>query len=332
MLANQAFLDLTEYAAGEVVGRNCRFLQGEGTSRDAVAEVRDAVTAGREVEVELLNYRKDGALLWNTLHLSSIHDDHGELIYVFGSPRDTSALRRLEQLEQVEHRLLMEVDHRTLNALSVVTAIVRLTRADNPARYAAAVQHRVEALVRAHALLARHGWRAAPLGHLIRVEVEPYGAHRVTRPAPISRSPRNLALVLHELISNAAAHGALSTTDGGVAVAWEAAERQVKLHWAEHGGPPPPPERRPGFGSLIMNATLDRQLNGVFHRSWPPAGLQGQAKLRPRAASGGAWRAVPVACGGPAHGLSRRGARDCGGGLSGAPSGQPGPRSWSAVA
>ena len=79
VLANQAFLDLTQYPADEVVGRNCRFLQGPETSRDAVAELRAAVEQGHELKIELRNDRKAGSAFWNQIWLSPIRDRRGGL-------------------------------------------------------------------------------------------------------------------------------------------------------------------------------------------------------------------------------------------------------------
>lgn len=67
VLANTAFLDLTGYSAGEVLGRNCRFLQGEGTAPAAVAAIRAGLAAEQDTHVELLNYRKDGSAFWSQL-------------------------------------------------------------------------------------------------------------------------------------------------------------------------------------------------------------------------------------------------------------------------
>jgi PAS domain S-box-containing protein len=80
VLANKAFLDLTGYTAEEVIGRNCRFLQGGGTAAEAIDMIREALRAEREVDVEILNYRKDGSAFWNQLVLSPVHDDEGRLL------------------------------------------------------------------------------------------------------------------------------------------------------------------------------------------------------------------------------------------------------------
>jgi PAS domain S-box-containing protein len=146
VLANQAFLDLTGYSANEIVGRNCRFLQGQGTSQATVAEIGAAVAEEREFTVEILNYRKDGTAFWNQLHISPIHDDDGRLLYFFASQDDVTEFRKVQGLEATEHRLLKEVNHRARNVLAVVNGIVRLSRSDNAALYAAAIQQRVQAL------------------------------------------------------------------------------------------------------------------------------------------------------------------------------------------
>lgn len=81
VMANQAFLDLTGYAAEEIVGRNCRFLQGPDSSPVAVQHLREGLARRVAVDVELLNYRKDGTSFWNAIHLSPVFDRTGRLIY-----------------------------------------------------------------------------------------------------------------------------------------------------------------------------------------------------------------------------------------------------------
>ncbi len=124
VLANQAFLNLTGYTADEVLGRNCRFLQGDETSAVTVADIKTAVAEQREFTIELLNYRKNGSAFWNQLHVSPIHDDEGKLLYFFSSQDDVSEFRKVQALEANEHRLLKEVDHRARNVLAVVSGIV----------------------------------------------------------------------------------------------------------------------------------------------------------------------------------------------------------------
>ena len=279
VLANQAFLDLTGYAAEEIIGRNCRFLQGAGTAPAAVAEIRAALADERDIDVEILNYRKDGSAFWNQLRLSPVHGNDGKLLYYFGSQEDVTRLRKVQTLEASEHRLLREVDHRARNALTIVNSIVRLSRADDVTRYATVVQQRVEALAGAHGLLADHGWQEVSLDQLVRAQVSPFGASRITLngpevsiPAPIVQP---LALVLHELVVNAATHGALSAQVGKLNVSWQGTSQNegFELGWQETGGPPPPARRQPGFGTVIVDGMIEKQLGGRIDRHWIETGL-----------------------------------------------------------
>ena len=279
ILANQAFLNLTGYASNEVLGRNCRFLQGEGSSPAAVAEIRAALKEDRELSIELLNYRKDGSPFWSQLHLSPIHNDEGRLIYHFGSQIDRTAFRKIQSLEASEHRLLLEVDHRTNNVLALVDSIVRLSRADNVDLYARSVQSRVQALARAHMLLARRGWHEIPLGETISTQIETYHSPRITMEGPdIILAPhavQPLALFIHELAVNAASYGALSVELGRIEITWKTIPENKGLAfiWKELGGPPPTTDRRSGFGTVIADATIRRQLQGCEKREWCDQGV-----------------------------------------------------------
>ena len=279
VLANQAFLDQTGYSAAELIGHNCRFLQGDGTDPGALDQIRQAVADGREITIELLNYRKDGTPFWNQLMISPVRDDTGELRYFFASQQDVSPRRTAQKLEAEEHLLLREVDHRAKNALALVQGIVRLSRSDDPADYARSVQGRVDTLARAHSLLAEQNWRQVKLDRLIQAEVDPFGALRFDISGPtvdISASQvQPLGLLLHEMLSNAARHGALSQRGGRIAIDWTA-NGHVRIGWREVGGPSPAEERPPGFGSNMMAAIIRRQLNGHMTMDWSPEGLAGE--------------------------------------------------------
>jgi len=91
------FEQLTGYTAAEVVGRNCRFLQGSDTDREAVARVRAAVRDGEPCVVEVLNYRKNGTPFWNELSISPVRDEAGGLTHFVGVQADVTVRRRLEE-------------------------------------------------------------------------------------------------------------------------------------------------------------------------------------------------------------------------------------------
>ncbi|MBD8067287.1 PAS domain S-box protein [Devosia sp. PTR5] len=113
---NDAFTKLTGYTREEALGRNCRFLQGPGTSRDDVTRVRNAVARREAIEIDLLNYRKDGSSFWNRLLLSPVFDQDGKLSYFFASQFDVSPdRRRVSELQMTQGELESEIERRMLD-------------------------------------------------------------------------------------------------------------------------------------------------------------------------------------------------------------------------
>ncbi|MGW8135770.1 histidine kinase famiy protein [Sphingomonas zeae] len=96
VFCNEAFSFMTGYSEQEILGTNCRFLQGPETDRDVVAQVRAAIERRDEIAVEVLNYRKNGSTFWNALFVSPVYDDAGELVYFFSSQLDISRRREAE--------------------------------------------------------------------------------------------------------------------------------------------------------------------------------------------------------------------------------------------
>lgn len=278
VLANVAFLDLTGYDAEELLGRNCRMLQGEATSRAAVAEIRAIIAQEREGTVEVLNYRKDGSTFWNQLHLSPIQDDDGQLAYYFASQIDVTEYRKVQMLEEAEHRLLLEVDHRTKNVLAIVDSIVRLSRSDDAALYAASVQQRVQALSRTHMLLAENGWQEASLRDIVSLQVGIYGDQNVRIGGPDVMVPapsvQPIGLAIHELAANAAVHGSLSRRGGSLTIDWKREGEGLILIWHERGGTGSKATRGKGFGNVLLSAVLEKQLGGKIARDWRNDGLR----------------------------------------------------------
>ncbi len=97
VFANKAFLDLTGYEENEVLGRNCRFLQGAETDRDSVAELREAIARKEAIALELINYRRDGSSFWNAVFVAPVLGPDGELLYFFASQLDVTRRRESEQ-------------------------------------------------------------------------------------------------------------------------------------------------------------------------------------------------------------------------------------------
>ncbi len=97
VFANNAFLDLTGYEAGEVLGRNCRFLQGAETDPEQVTELREAVSRREAIALEILNYRRDGSAFWNAVFIGPVYGPDQELLYFFASQLDVTARREAQQ-------------------------------------------------------------------------------------------------------------------------------------------------------------------------------------------------------------------------------------------
>lgn len=279
VMANQAFLTLTGYTPAEVIGRNCRFLQGPQTMPADVDEVREALAQGRDVSVELLNYRKDGTTFWNQLLISPVRDEQGELVYYFGSQHDVTERRRAQELEAAERLLLMEVDHRAMNAMALVQSIVRLSCPHDAPNYVTAIQGRVDALARAHRLLGHNRWAETEFRDVLALGAE---RHRDRIDAngpsmPISAQiVQPIALVLHEMLSNALLHGALSRGDGAITVRWRTEPDNAVVSWRERGAGKPPGDPEPGFGLSMIEGVIERQLGGSASLDWSGAGLEAE--------------------------------------------------------
>ncbi|MBP1181739.1 PAS domain-containing protein [Methylobacterium sp. PvR107] len=106
VFANNAFLKLTGYTRFEVLGRNCRFLQGPETESAAIDRIRDAVRQQVDVRVDLLNYRKDGTTFHNALYVGPVRDADGKVVYFFASQLDVSEQYALTaEIERLEGEL-----------------------------------------------------------------------------------------------------------------------------------------------------------------------------------------------------------------------------------
>ncbi len=187
--------------------------------------------------------------------------------------------------------LLREVDHRAKNALAVALSLVRLAPRDDAGRFAAGVEGRIAAMARAHSLLAEGRWDGADLRALAMGELAAY-ADRVKLDGPPARlsadAAQPVAMLLHELATNAAKYGALSEPAGKVALSWGfgGADAGLRLRWAEKGGPAVAgPPARGGFGSRLLNSLAERQLGGRLVLDWEPDGLRATLALPPRHAS-----------------------------------------------
>ncbi|MBX9883085.1 MAG: PAS domain-containing protein [Sphingomonas sp.] len=185
-----------------------------------------------------------------------------------------------KQAEAREKLLAREVDHRAKNLLSIVQSLATLTRAPTIEAYREALGNRLQALARAHGLLAQAGWSSVDLAAIVARELEPYAGATPDRCTasgpPVALAPETaqaFALVLHELATNAAKYGALSVTSGRVRIDWRIDQDQLVLRWQEEGGPPVVPPAGRGFGSRLIEQSVTRSLDGMVRKDWAPDGL-----------------------------------------------------------
>lgn len=135
VFANPAFMKMTGYERHELVGHNCRLLQGPETDLDMVAQVRDAIANHQEIAVELLNYKKDGSSFWNALFISPVFDLNNKLIYFFASQLDVTRRRdvedRLRQSQKMEAvgQLTGGIAHDFNNLLTVTQGFAEMLQA-----------------------------------------------------------------------------------------------------------------------------------------------------------------------------------------------------------
>ncbi len=131
---NEAFLSISGYSGEEILGRNCRFLQGPHTDEATVNKIRQAIKTETDCNVELLNYRKDGSQFWNALYMSPVYDNEGKLVYYFASQLDIS--RRVKSEELLRQAQKLEtlgqftggIAHDFNNMLTVMIGNVRLAQ------------------------------------------------------------------------------------------------------------------------------------------------------------------------------------------------------------
>ncbi len=239
---------------------------------------RQHIAAGVDYEVAYRMLAADGRPVWvqNLVHV--IRDDRGPRV-LRGFMIDITARKRAEEARQL---LLRELDHRVKNTLSTVQAVAELTLRTSTSleAFGATFRGRLAALARMHAAIWRN--KGTPLGlrELAELSLAPFGqgGERVAIegadvPIPLG-SVGALGLVLHELATNAAKHGALSVAPGHVRLAWRLDADQLHLTWREAGGPGVTEPTHRGFGSTLIKDSVPYELGGSVALEFAPGGVE----------------------------------------------------------
>jgi two-component sensor histidine kinase len=160
-----------------------------------------------------------------------------------------------------------------------VQATVRFSHSNTPDDLKELIEGRINALANVHTLFVESRWTGAELHTLVTQELLPYrgereGRVRINGPAVVlePNTAQTIAISLHELATNAAKYGSLSTADGDVEIVWShTADGRLSLRWSESGGPTPPTHR--GFGTRILENIIGGQLKGKVRFDWRAQGL-----------------------------------------------------------
>ena len=255
--------------------------------RHALAQFATGV---KSYETEFRIIRRDGELRWLVGTAAATLDKSGRVVRVSGVTVDITERKRAEERQNL---LTREVDHRAKNALALAQSIVRLTRAKDVGAYVQAVEGRISALARVHTILSLSSWQGAEIKRLVDEELAPYSEAGQTKfsGAEIQLQPataQTMALALHELVTNSAKYGALSTLSGRVSVKWDLQDDVLSLAWEETGGPEVHEPIKRGFGTRSVIASIESQLGGKALFDWRPEGLICRllVPLMPEAAAG----------------------------------------------
>ncbi len=248
-----------------------------------LATIQEAVepeaSGAREMEFRTLD--PGGALRWVAASGQAVREP-GQDLRLIGTLRDITAQKLAEEHQRL---LTNELNHRVKNTLSIVQALVAQTlrSASSPEDARRAVNDRLVVLGRAHDILTRTNWTAAPVAEVVASAVAPLsveaGRVRVHGPAR-QLAPKvalSLAMALYELGTNAVKYGALSSVGGYVEIVWsvDASEAgpRFDLRWSEHGGPPVTPPERKGFGSRLVESALAAEFQGRTELSFHARGV-----------------------------------------------------------
>jgi PAS domain S-box-containing protein len=232
----------------------------------------------RKMELEYRVRRADGAVRWIMTRGEMAADAEGLPRGSIGVMMDITDRKDSEERMKL---LAREVDHRANNLLAVVQGTIQLSQAPSPEALRKVLSGRISALGRAHQLLSEARWEGADLRRLVEEELLAFSlgaASRVSiRGKPVALPPpaaQALAMSLHELATNAAKYGALSTPQGHVAVSWARdAHGLLTIRWVESKGPVVTPPTRRGLGANMLARALSGALKGETRMDWRSTGL-----------------------------------------------------------
>jgi PAS domain S-box-containing protein len=280
------------YTAEEAVGQSVTMLI-PADRQDEEPEILARIARGERIDhYETVRQCKDGRLINISLTVSPLKDEAGQIVGASKIARDITERHQAQARQQL---LVREMDHRIKNLFALTSSIVTICArsATTPAALARDVAERLTALAQAHSLTVRSPISdrgpldTASLHQLIRAILAPYGRAGAETPCLVMDGPDlsipghlipQVALVAHELATNAAKYGSLSVPSGCVAVHCVEEGESFVIHWRETGGPAPSGTGAQGFGSVLLKAAVS-QLGGSLTREAAESGFAIELRL-----------------------------------------------------
>ncbi len=255
------------------LGRPLTDLAGSLHYPDLEAQVREVFATGTSAERRVSSGQNGRHYLVRLAPYRDRDEDVGGVVVTIV---DITILAEAEKQQQI---LISELNHRVKNMLAVVISIANNTRrtAPSPEVFSENLIGRLHGMARAYSLLSRSDWTGVSILELVRAESETFGDNRLTAEGPeVSLAAEQaiaIGMVVHELATNAAKYGALSTDVGHVAVTWKLEDGRVSLRWGESGGPRVAPPAEDGFGLVLIRGQATSQLGGEIDAQFAPDGV-----------------------------------------------------------
>jgi PAS domain S-box-containing protein len=251
---------------------------------------RDQIFANRRKEytLEYRIIRPDGEVRWIERRSSISYGGDGRPERVIGVTIDVTGRKRAEERQRI---LVAELDHRVKNALATVSSVISQSAvgSGSVANFVAALDGRIRSMATTHELLSSSSWQGISLAELVRRELAPYatGHNSETKGPEVVLRPeagQATALVLHELATNAAKYGALSTKDGRVSIRWHRRmngqpRSSLVLEWQEMDGPPIVATGKPSYGTSTIRELIPYEFGGTVDLVLAPDGVRCRLEL-----------------------------------------------------
>jgi len=213
-------------------------------------------------------------------------DAEGKPLIMMGINLD---ITETKQAADHTRQLLLELNHRVKNTLAMIQSLARQTlrQTSDPAQFIAAFSGRLRTLSETHILLSDRDWSGIGLNALLNKQLGPFlinsPAQLLLEGEDVELPPDQaigLGLVFNELASNAVRHGALSLASGQVAISWTRPRPdRLDLVWTESGGPPVSPPTERGFGSVLIERSLDKLMTATVDLTFAPQGVQARISI-----------------------------------------------------